>query len=323
MDSKYKILLIAVYFGEFPPEFNLWLKSCENNADIHFLLCTDQDMIYIPDNMLWKKMSLEDCQKMFLAASGMNIVLTRPYKMCDYRPLYGKVFKEELRGYDFWGHCDIDMVWGNIRTFLTDNILDCYDRIGSFGHMSLYRNNKKMNNLYKKKGSAFSYKKVFQSEYNYNFDEMYGMNLICSKNKVKWMDFRHAYCLDKKGGDKLAFYGIKNYNSQKVLWMNGKIYRVFIKNGKVKFREFMYYHFSGIHYAIDSISDKIVFGNDYCNHVEDEIKSVFCYNEGISAISQKNWIYKWKHTNFIQKYIALRQKLSAVCSLSRKYYHKG
>ena len=55
-----------------------------------------------------------------------------------------------------------------------------------------------MNNLYKKKGSAFSYKKVFQSEYNYNFDEMYGMNLICSKNKVKWMDFRHAYIICKK-----------------------------------------------------------------------------------------------------------------------------
>lgn len=29
------------------------------------------------------------------------ISLERPYKLCDYKPSYGEVFKDELAGYDF------------------------------------------------------------------------------------------------------------------------------------------------------------------------------------------------------------------------------
>ena len=47
------------------------------------------------------------------------ISLERPYKLCDYKPSYGEVFKDELAGYDFWGNCDIDLVWGNIKKNFT------------------------------------------------------------------------------------------------------------------------------------------------------------------------------------------------------------
>lgn len=36
------------------------------------------------------------------------------YKFCDYKPLFGRLFQEELDGYTHWGWCDMDVIWGNI-----------------------------------------------------------------------------------------------------------------------------------------------------------------------------------------------------------------
>ena len=32
-------------------------------------------------------------------------------------------------GYDFWGHCDMDLIWGDIRNFITEDVLSKYDKI--------------------------------------------------------------------------------------------------------------------------------------------------------------------------------------------------
>lgn len=37
-----------------------------------------------------------------------------PYKLCDFKPAYGFLFPEIIKRYDFWGHGDIDVVYGNI-----------------------------------------------------------------------------------------------------------------------------------------------------------------------------------------------------------------
>ncbi len=36
-----KIVVIGVYFGNFPEYMNLWLKSCEFNKEIDFIIFTD------------------------------------------------------------------------------------------------------------------------------------------------------------------------------------------------------------------------------------------------------------------------------------------
>ena len=41
-----------------------------------------------------------------------------PYKLCDYKPVYGLIFDEDLQDYDFWGHCDVDLIFGDIRKFI-------------------------------------------------------------------------------------------------------------------------------------------------------------------------------------------------------------
>ena len=32
--------------------------------------------------------------------------------MCDYKVAYGEMFQDYIKEYDFWGHCDMDMIFG-------------------------------------------------------------------------------------------------------------------------------------------------------------------------------------------------------------------
>ena len=43
MINRYKVCVIGVYFGKLPEYFNLWLKSCEYNKDIDFLIVSDNN----------------------------------------------------------------------------------------------------------------------------------------------------------------------------------------------------------------------------------------------------------------------------------------
>ena len=62
------------------------------------------------------------------------------YKICDYRPFFGEIYKEYTKGYDFWGWCDTDIILGNIRKFISDNVLNEYSKINYSPHFSLIKN---------------------------------------------------------------------------------------------------------------------------------------------------------------------------------------
>jgi hypothetical protein len=67
-------------------------------------------------------------------------------KIQDYRPALGRLYAEELAGYGWWGHTDLDCVYGRIGEFVTEELLagcdiqtDCaHDYIA--GPWALYRN---------------------------------------------------------------------------------------------------------------------------------------------------------------------------------------
>jgi hypothetical protein len=76
---------------------------------------------------------------------GLEINLFDGYKLCDFKPTYGVVFEDYLNHYDFWGYCDIDVIWGRISRFITEEILNTYDIVTTktaylAGHFTLYRN---------------------------------------------------------------------------------------------------------------------------------------------------------------------------------------
>jgi len=181
-----KICLVIPYFGKWPDWFGFYLKSCEFNPTINWLIYTDcKTPKNPPKNVRFISANIEDFNKLASDKLKLKINIKNAYKLCDFKPACGIIFEDYLKSYDFWGHSDIDVVYGNIRRFITGKILSSYDVITSMkkrtaGHFTLYKNTKKINEIFKKEQK---YKLIFTSEANYVFDEekRIKLRIICKK----------------------------------------------------------------------------------------------------------------------------------------------
>ncbi len=179
-----KICIVICYFGRWPPWFNIFLKTCEKNPTVNWLIYTDCKIPKEPPkNIRFIKRTLKNFNKLASEKLKLKVNIKRIHKICDIRPAYGIIFEDYLRKYDFWAYGDLDVIYGNIRKFLTPKVLSNYDVISTrkeylTGHLTLIKNSKTMNNLYKK---SKDYKKVFQSKKNYRFDECSNSRLINNK----------------------------------------------------------------------------------------------------------------------------------------------
>lgn len=176
-----KIILIIPYFGKLPEFFKVWLISAAHNPTVDFCIpCNAKWSGELPQNVKLIPIEWEAICRRVKNVCGEDIVLNEPYKLCDYRPAYGEIFKDDIQGYDFWGHCDCDLVFGDIRKFLTDEILDRYDRILTRGHFCLYSNTKDVNALYKKttQYKGISFWDAFHTKYSCHFDEGHSINAV-------------------------------------------------------------------------------------------------------------------------------------------------
>lgn len=159
------------YYGRLPNYFSLWLKSAGYNQNFDFFIFSDENFSSyknISSNIKIINLSFDDIKRRISKFLDFNFVLDRPYKLCDYKPLYGLIFQDFLKDYDFWGHCDPDIIWGDMDAFITPDILQNYDRLYRRGHLCLYRNDKNF--------LSFALNKL--PDYNISFKEVYSTPLI-------------------------------------------------------------------------------------------------------------------------------------------------
>jgi len=183
---KHSIAVVLPYFGKLPDYFPLFLISAKYNSNIDFLLFTNDRTIYnYPANFRVAYCEFTQIKRKIQRCFDFEISLEEPYKLCDYKPAYGLIFSEELKNYDWWGHFDLDMVLGNIRKFITDDILQTYDKVGRHGHFMLYKNIEDINKLFMKKHNGIVlYKEVFTSPLIFIFDESKSARLFFKDKKV-------------------------------------------------------------------------------------------------------------------------------------------
>jgi hypothetical protein len=126
----------------------------------------------VPENVKILQMSFEDVKNLIQQKFDFPIQLLTPYKLCDFKPAYGEIFQEYISQYDFWGYGDIDLIYGNLRQFITEELLSSFDRIFSCGHLSIIKNEDKWNTVYRKDvPGCFSYRNVFSEKDSFTFDE--------------------------------------------------------------------------------------------------------------------------------------------------------
>lgn len=110
-----KAAFIIPFFGKFNNFFQLFLNSCGKNKDYDWIIFTDDKTNYqYPSNLIVNYTTFEKIKSLFQTKFKSKISLDRPYKLCDFRPMYGYLFQEYLKDYKFWGHCDTDMLFGDI-----------------------------------------------------------------------------------------------------------------------------------------------------------------------------------------------------------------
>lgn len=253
-----KIIFIVPYYGKFPNYFNVFLKSCANNPDYEWLIISDDKQNYaFPDNVQYRNLPWRELQQLFCNKFDFEISLETPYKLCDFKPAYGYIFQKYIKNCDYWGYCDIDLIFGDLKSFLPEEKIRKFDKVGHLGHMTIYRNTNEINNLFMSMiDGYFRYREVFADSRMFVFDE-WGENSInhifVDKKKKVWMfnEFFDVYPYDdnfkrvvRKIPDKKQLYG-KDIIEKEISFgyiENGKCFQLFYKKGTWHRNEVAYIH---------------------------------------------------------------------------------
>lgn len=248
-----KILIIIFYFGSFPSYFDLFLASCGKNSAITWRIYTDNVKgVDWPDNVEYIQMKFNECRELFQKKFDFQISMDFPQKLCDYKPAYGYILENDIGAYDYWGHCDIDVIFGDMEEYLQKIALNQYDKLFSLGHFTLYRNDKSVNRYFMDNGSN-RYQEVFQMKRICGFDEWGAGNINELFQNSKFRFLSKAIGADiwpESTPFFLSWYHPKNNRyapergKKPCIFMidNGKLYQCWEENGILSKKEFPYIH---------------------------------------------------------------------------------
>lgn len=177
---KKKCVLILPYFGKLKNYFNMFLASCASNDKFDWLIISDQNCPECYENIRWIKMSFLDFRNIVQRKFDFPISLEKPYKLCDYKPAYGYILKEYIDGYEYWGHCDCDLIFGNLNKILIPILENNYDKIFAAGHLTIYKNTNLNNRRFMKRDADGI--ELYKIAYSHN--NIFGFDEDCYKKNV-------------------------------------------------------------------------------------------------------------------------------------------
>lgn len=185
------IVKLIPYFGRWPDWFELYLLSCRYNPDVDWLFFTDCEVpVTAPDNVRFIQISFSDYKDLVSERLGIYFNPSSPYKLCDLKPAYGYLHYEQIRDYDFFAFGDIDIIYGQIRNFITDDILKRYEVIGTHrrrlsGHFSLFRNTERNRNAFLK---ISNWRQLMETDEHIGIDESsFSKIFVPHKNHPHWL----------------------------------------------------------------------------------------------------------------------------------------
>ncbi|VEI30566.1 MULTISPECIES: DUF6625 family protein [Stutzerimonas stutzeri subgroup] len=148
------IIIIIPYFGKWPFWMPFFIESCRANPNINWLLLGDcADLEDLPNNVEQRFFAFVDYCAFVSECLGINFNPSNPYKLCDLKPALGFIHAEDVAGYDFWGFSDLDLIYGDLRSYFSDERLRKYKVLSTHerrisGHFCLLRNEPELNSLF-------------------------------------------------------------------------------------------------------------------------------------------------------------------------------
>lgn len=258
------VCFVVPYFGKFPEWFPFWLESCKHNSKFSWLIFTDDNRKFdYPENVRVIYETLTNLERRFSDKLGFEIKINSAYKLCDYKALYGFLFEDELKEFTHWGYTDVDTIFGDLSKFITDEMLNQYDKIQEWGHLSIYKNEESINNAF----MECNYKKILECEASFIFDEpsrKVNINrLLKDKGKkilaqIKYADIK-AWYSNFKFVDSVRRVNNHLQNGAVIEYRRGKVYLHYLNNGMAEKDEFAYVHFQKRKVVVDAgLSEKFL-----------------------------------------------------------------
>lgn len=242
-----RIILIMAYYGKLPNTFDFWLQSVRNNPSIDFYFISDCiGKEKMPSNVKILNISIVEFKRRIGEKFDFDISLDNYGRISQFRPAFAYIFPEIVEGYDFWGFVECDLILGDIRKFITDEILDHYEKIFKLGHIQIFKNNSKMNTLFMQKTySALNYKYAFSKNILF-FEEIIGMTNIANAKGIKtyaenvFSDLNMFELMFVRGN-----FTYKELALQEQLFEydNGKLFSYSVEDETIQKREILYVHF--------------------------------------------------------------------------------
>lgn len=183
-------LIIIVYFGTFTETLKKSLYTLTNNK-IDVLLFTDEaTTLEKKDNLIHHQISNTILKSLVL--ENMNIIqnFNDYYKLCDFKIFFYHLLKKyATKKYTYVGFCDLDIIFGNLDSFLEKAIKENSHVIGDRGHLMLFKceyYQRMVHNFLKIKPVI----EILESNNNFALDEFKFLHLYLKKeeseNKVIW-----------------------------------------------------------------------------------------------------------------------------------------
>jgi len=179
-----KTLLFSPYLGKLPDWIDKYTEHTKNIEGFDFLVLN----------------SKQDIQRRIKEKLGMEIDIAEDTcKVSDFRPALGILYEDWLKNYDFWGHTDLDCIYGNLSKLIPLGSIDIFsnDSWQMCGPLSIYKNTQEINNLFREHPK---WQEIFLDPLHNAFDER-GMSEVIKKvvaqNRFK-AEWRNGQANDKE-----------------------------------------------------------------------------------------------------------------------------
>lgn len=246
-----RIALIVCYFGKLPDYFSITERTIASNPSIDWLIFGDQLPASKYPNVRFIPLSLKDYLQKVKETTGFELKAIPPYILYNLKPVYGKIFSDYLGSYHFWGYTDLDLLYGDLRKFLPEEILQNHDQLLARGHLALYKNNPSVNEAYKLiSPNAVRFSDLMEDFTNlkyHQFDEWRGMQRILRHHGFR--QYHHECMADIEAPSRFRIGSFRtsnlpNYQNQIFYWHSGRAFRAYLHpEGGILDEEVAYIHF--------------------------------------------------------------------------------
>ena len=221
-----KCCVVVLYLGDLPKWIKTYVKTTSFSKNVNWKIFTNRN-VESGGNVEFIRTSRDEI-KQRIKGIGFEPIDFSNRKICDYKLTYGKIFREYLEGYDYWGVGDLDLFYGDVDKFVNEEkFKDCdiyTPRHFITGHGSFFKNCEKVNNYFMKIPNIHS---IMKNPRYVNIDERRLTKLVRRNRKEIQVSTNNDIQSD----------GVFDKDPFKYVWKDGTIKN--LKSGK----ELFYVHF--------------------------------------------------------------------------------